>query len=100
MDLNGFARHDRDMFAPYCPRHDARVLLGYESVVAVEQTPTGPKILLHCHCGELLAHDAQPVAQAATQPAAQATAQPAVQTRVPSQVARVNVGGRACLSPC
>ena len=77
------------MFAPYCPRHEARVLLGYESVVAIEPTPNGPKILLHCHCGELLAHDAEPAAQAA-----------AVQTRVPAPVARVNVGGRACLSPC
>lgn len=88
MDLNGFNRHDRHMFAPYCPRHDARVLLGYESVVAIEQTPSGPKVLLHCHCGELLSHDAEPAAQAVGQ------------TRVPAQMARVNVGGRACLSPC
>ncbi len=86
MDLNGFTRHDRNMFAPYCPRHDARVLLGYESVVAVEQTPNGPKILLHCHCGELLAHDAEPAAQTA------------VQAGVPQQAA--DVAGSACLSAC
>jgi hypothetical protein len=54
MDLNGFGGHHRNMFAPYCPRHESHVLLGYESVVAVEQTSSGPRILLHCHCGELL----------------------------------------------
>jgi len=58
MDLNGFAPHDGDMFAPYCPRHRSRVLLGYESVVDVEQTPFGPKVMLRCHCGELVSHDA------------------------------------------
>ncbi|HEX7104889.1 MAG TPA: hypothetical protein VF218_02905 [Acidothermaceae bacterium] len=51
------------MFAPYCARHGAHVLLGYESVIAVEQSPSGPKVLLLCHCGELLAHDAQRAAQ-------------------------------------
>jgi hypothetical protein len=63
MDLNDFARHDQPMFAPYCARHGAHVLLGYESVIAVEQSPSGPKVLLLCHCGELLAHDAQRAAQ-------------------------------------
>ena len=58
MDLNGFDPHDEDMFAPYCPRHRSRVLLGYESVVDVEQTPFGPKVMLRCHCGELVSHDA------------------------------------------
>lgn len=85
MDLNGFNRHHRNMFAPYCPRHDARVLLGYESVVAIEQTPNGPKILLHCHCGELLAHDAAPARQ------------PVVQTAGSAQVASDDLGGHACL---
>jgi hypothetical protein len=45
------------MFAPYCPRHGSRVLLGFESVIDVEQTPFGPKVLLRCSCGELLTHD-------------------------------------------
>lgn len=66
------------MFAPYCPRHGSHVLLGYESVIAVEQTPSGPKILLHCHCGELVIQQ---------------------QTRVPAKTDPVNVDGRACLSP-
>ncbi len=57
MDLNDPAADDRNMFAPYCPSHGARVLLGYESVLDVEQTPIGPKVLLRCHCGELLVHD-------------------------------------------
>jgi len=78
MDLNGFSSHDQYMFAPYCPRHGSRVLLGYESVIAVEQTSSGTKILLHCHCGELL-----------VQP----------QTRMPAAPDPVNVDGRACLSP-
>lgn len=46
------------MFAPYCTQHGSRVLLGYESVVGIENTPLGPTILLRCHCGELLTHDA------------------------------------------
>jgi len=45
------------MFAPYCTTHGSRILLGYESVVDIEQTPFGPKVLLRCHCGALLAHD-------------------------------------------
>jgi hypothetical protein len=57
MDLNDFVSHDEPMFAPYCPRDDTRVLLGYESVVGVEQTAFGPKVLIRCHCGELLVHD-------------------------------------------
>jgi hypothetical protein len=77
MDLNGFSRDDRRMFAPYCPNHGAHVLLGYESVVAVEQTSSGTKILLHCHCGELLVQQ---------------------QTRMPA-APDPNVDGRACLSP-
>ena len=58
MDLNGFVRHDGLMFAPYCPRHESRVLLGYESVVDIESTPLGLKVKLRCHCGELVTHDA------------------------------------------
>jgi hypothetical protein len=46
------------MFTPYCAQHGSRVLLGYESVVGIENTPAGPTILLRCHCGELLTHDA------------------------------------------
>jgi hypothetical protein len=46
------------MFAPYCPSHRSRVLLGYESVIDIEQTPSGPKVLLQCHCGVAVAHDA------------------------------------------
>ncbi|MGH8889375.1 MAG: hypothetical protein ACRDV3_06385 [Acidothermaceae bacterium] len=65
MDLHDFAPHYRIMFAPYCPRHQSRILLGYESVVAIEHTPSGPKVLLVCHCGELVTHTA-------TEPAADA----------------------------
>ena len=61
MDLNGFVSHHGLMFAPYCPRHESRVLLGYESVVGIEQTARGPKILIRCHCGELLVHDESPL---------------------------------------
>jgi hypothetical protein len=61
MDLNGFVSHHGSMFAPYCPRHGSRVLLGYESVVGIEQTPHGPKVLVRCHCGELLVHDESPL---------------------------------------
>lgn len=45
------------MFAPYCPRHGYRLLLGYESVIGVDQTPGRSVVLLRCHCGELLTHD-------------------------------------------
>ena len=48
------------MFAPYCATQGSHVLLGYESVVHVEQTAFGPKVLLRCHCGALLTHDAAP----------------------------------------
>jgi len=65
MDLNGFVRHDGLMFAPYCTRHQSRVLLGYESVVDIEPTPLGLKVMLRCHCGELLTHDAGADADAA-----------------------------------
>jgi hypothetical protein len=58
MDLNGLVPQTRTMFAPYCPRHESRVLLGYESVIEIEQTPFGPKVLLRCHCGNVVAHDA------------------------------------------
>jgi hypothetical protein len=57
MDLNGFVRDDGLMFAPYCPRHESRVLLGYESVVDIESTPAGLKVKLRCHCGEFLTHE-------------------------------------------
>ena len=58
MDLNGFVLQDGVMFAPYCTRHQSRVLLGYESVVDIEPTPLGLKVMLRCHCGELVTHDA------------------------------------------
>jgi hypothetical protein len=57
MDLNGFSRHHRNMFAPYCTTHGHRLLLGYESVVSISDSkPT--KIMLRCHCGTLLDADA------------------------------------------
>ena len=65
MDLNGLVRHDGVMFAPYCTSHQSRVLLGYESVVDIEATPLGLKVMLRCHCGELLTHDAGADAAAA-----------------------------------
>jgi hypothetical protein len=58
MDLHGFVSHDGPMFAPYCTRDESPILLGYESVVGIEQTAFGPKVLLRCYCGNLLVHDA------------------------------------------
>jgi hypothetical protein len=60
MDLNDFVSQHEAMFAPYCAREDSRVLLGYESVLGIEQTARGPKVLLRCHCGELVVHDSAP----------------------------------------
>ena len=57
MDLHGFVSHHGDMFTPYCDQHQSTVLLGYESVVGIESTPIGVKVLLRCYCGELLVHD-------------------------------------------
>ncbi len=57
MDLHGFVSHDGHMFAPYCTREKSRILLGYESVVGVEQTVFGPKVLLRCYCGDVLVQD-------------------------------------------
>ena len=54
MDLNGVVPQTRHMFAPYCPRDESRILLGYESVIDIEQTPVGPRVLLRCHCGEVV----------------------------------------------
>jgi hypothetical protein len=48
------------MFAPYCARHESRILLGFESVVGIEQTVFGPKVLLRCYCGEVVVHDMGP----------------------------------------
>ncbi|HZV27182.1 MAG TPA: hypothetical protein VFG00_12930 [Acidothermaceae bacterium] len=45
------------MFTPYCDNHGSTVLLGYESVVDIESTPSGVKVLLRCYCGELLVQD-------------------------------------------
>jgi hypothetical protein len=45
------------MFTPYCPTHESTVLLGYESVVGIESTVFGVKVLLRCYCGELLVND-------------------------------------------
>jgi hypothetical protein len=60
MDLHGFVSQDGHMFAPYCTRHQSRILLGFESVVGIEQTPFGPKVLLRCYCGDVLVHDMGP----------------------------------------
>jgi hypothetical protein len=60
MDLHGFVSQDGHMFAPYCTRHQSRILLGFESVVGIEQTAFGPKVLLRCHCGEVVVHDMGP----------------------------------------
>jgi hypothetical protein len=57
MDLHGFVSQDRHMFTPYCDNHGSTVLLGYESVVGIESTPFGVKVLLRCYCGELLVQD-------------------------------------------
>jgi hypothetical protein len=57
MDLHGFVREDGHMFTPYCDNHGSTVLLGYESVVGIESTPFGVKVLLRCYCGELLVQD-------------------------------------------
>jgi hypothetical protein len=57
MDLHGFVSHDGHMFTPYCDKHESTVLLGYESVVGIETTAFGVKVLLRCYCGELLVHD-------------------------------------------
>jgi hypothetical protein len=57
MDLYGFVSHDGPMFAPYCTREKSRMLLGYESVVGIEQTVFGPKVLLRCYCGDVLVQD-------------------------------------------
>jgi hypothetical protein len=54
------------MFTPYCVTHGSRVLLGYESVVGIEQTPFGPKVTLQCYCGELVVQDATAPAPALT----------------------------------
>ena len=45
------------MFTPYCDTHGSTVLLGYESVVGIESTPFGVKVLLRCYCGDLLVND-------------------------------------------
>jgi hypothetical protein len=65
MDLHGFVSQDGHMFAPYCARHESRILLGFESVVGIEQTELGPKVLLRCYCGDVLVHDVGPSGNAA-----------------------------------
>jgi hypothetical protein len=60
MDLHDFVSQDGHMFAPYCTRHQSRILLGFESVVGIEQTGHGPKVLLRCYCGDVLVHDMGP----------------------------------------
>lgn len=66
MDLNGFVTQNGRMFTPYCVTHGSRVLLGYESVVGIEQTPFGPKVTLLCYCGDVVVQDAAPAAPALT----------------------------------
>ncbi|HTC68447.1 MAG TPA: hypothetical protein VK662_02665 [Acidothermaceae bacterium] len=56
------------MFAPYCSRHQSRILLGFESVVGIEQTAFGPKVLLRCYCGEVVVHDMGPSGNGAADP--------------------------------
>jgi hypothetical protein len=70
MDLHGFVSQDGHMFTPYCDSHESTVLLGYESVVGIESTVFGVKVLLRCYCGELLVHDAVNRNYAATQASA------------------------------
>jgi hypothetical protein len=66
MDLHGSVTQNGSMFTPYCVTHGSRVLLGYESVVGIEQTPFGPKVTLQCYCGELVVQDATAPAPALT----------------------------------
>jgi hypothetical protein len=66
MDLHGFVTQNGRMFTPYCVTHGSRVLLGYESVVGIEQTPVGPKVTLRCYCGELVVQDSIAHARALT----------------------------------
>ena len=35
-----------------CPRHDARVLLGLDSIEALVSTPDGIEVHWRCSCGE------------------------------------------------
>ncbi|HEX2023082.1 MAG TPA: hypothetical protein VHF00_00115 [Acidimicrobiales bacterium] len=35
-----------------CPRHDARVLLGLDSIEALVSTPEGTEVHWRCTCGE------------------------------------------------
>ena len=58
MDLHGIGSQNQSMFAPYCSTHGYYLLLGYESVVEISAS-TPPRVILRCHCGALLAHDAQ-----------------------------------------
>lgn len=39
------------MFAPYCPRHDSRILLFTENIDAIEKGEAGLTIRFHCTCG-------------------------------------------------
>jgi hypothetical protein len=44
------------MFAPHCTGCARRVLLGTERIVR----GSSPRLVLRCHCGELLAWDQRP----------------------------------------
>jgi hypothetical protein len=39
------------MFAPHCPRHGRRVLLGYDDITAVATTSDGVTVDWTCFCG-------------------------------------------------
>ena len=39
------------MFAVYCPRHRARVLLGHGAIQSVTNTAGGVVVQWECHCG-------------------------------------------------
>jgi hypothetical protein len=44
------------MFVTYCPRHQARVLLGTSAIEDLVNTPGGVVVRWRCHCGASGAH--------------------------------------------
>jgi hypothetical protein len=43
------------MFTAYCPKHQADVLLGNNSIRGLANTDAGIIVLLECSCGERIA---------------------------------------------
>lgn len=39
------------MFAPYCPVHEAKVLLFADNIDSIRSTDHGVELLFHCNCG-------------------------------------------------